>query len=246
MKNIILIFCLTLVAFALSACNPKTPEPPKNANKPIDVSKAPEGATPAHEKGSPTATVVIEEFADYQCPQCAATYPKMNEIYSKYSSQIKFIYRNYPLKIPAHDKAYQASVATEAAGIQGKFWEMQGLLFTNQNVWTKATDFNKVLEDYAKQLNLNYDQFTTDMAGLAAKSRVDADIKRGDALGVKSTPTIILNGRMLAFEEHENLASLIDAELAKTKSNSQAANTSNTNASNSAKPSNTNSSNASK
>ncbi|MEO7539358.1 MAG: DsbA family protein, partial [Pyrinomonadaceae bacterium] len=93
---------------------------------------APLGANPPNQSGSPTATVKLEEFADFQCGSCAAAHPAMNEIKSMYGSRIHFIFRNYPLQIPAHDKSYDAAVAAEAAGLQGKFWDMQNQLFSNQ------------------------------------------------------------------------------------------------------------------
>src|SRR6476661_4008747 len=114
-----------------------TPKPGSTQPKPTGIpSSAPAGATPPNYYGSPTAAVTLEEFADFQCPQCGATHPIMNEIKAAYGSRIRFIYRHYPLDIPAHDKSYDASVAAEAAGFQGKFWDMQNMLFTNQKTWT--------------------------------------------------------------------------------------------------------------
>ncbi len=244
-KSLFLIICLTLVASALTACGGKSANNGNTpTNKPTQTSNivsptAPLGAANPAIKGSPTALVTLEEFADYQCPTCAAMHPKMNEVYAKYGNQIKFVFRNFPLKIPAHDKAYDAAVATEAAAIQGKFWEMHNLLFMNQKTWSTSTDFRKVLEEYAKQIGLNVDQFTTDMAGIATKARVDADLQRGNAIGIKSTPTLILNGRILAFEETDNINNLIDAELAKAKSQTNAQTANSTSNANSANKSNT-------
>jgi len=178
---------------------------------------APAGAVPPNYAGSPTAAVTIEEFADFQCPQCANTFPVMNEIKSLYGSRIRFIYRNFPLAIPAHDKSYDASVATEAAGNQGKFWEMHAQLFQNQAKWTADPNYKQIWNDYAKQIGLDVNKFTTDMAGVFAKGRVDADKARGQAIGVTSTPSLYINGNAVPFADVSvnGLKALIDAELAK-------------------------------
>lgn len=136
----------------------------RNANKSVSTNRAVNtstaktpattnvlGAQPPNLLGSPNATVTVEEFADFQCGACASVHPRMKELTALYGSRIKFIFRHYPLAIPAHDKAYNAAVATEAAGLQGsnKFWEMQNLLFTNQQVWTSNPDYRRIWEEYA-------------------------------------------------------------------------------------------------
>ena len=184
---------------------------------------APAGAQPPNMRGAPTATVTLEEFADFQCGTCAAKYPMTKELIEIYGNRIKFIFRNYPLQIPAHDKAYDAAVAAEAAGIQNKFWDMQRELFTNQASWSSASDFKQVLEEYATKIGLDVEKFKSDMAGTAAKSRVDNDMQRGRALGINSTPSFFLNGKLVEFEQvnTNSLRQLIDAELVKASSANQ-------------------------
>jgi protein-disulfide isomerase len=139
----------------------------------------------------------------------------MKEIQSAYGDRIKFIFRNFPLAIPAHDKAYKAALAAEAAAMQGKFWAMQDLLFTNQQTWSPSTDFDSILKDYATKVGLDVKQFESDMNGMATKSRIDADKARGQALGFGSTPTVYVNGKMVPFQDLNvsKLKLLIDAEL---------------------------------
>jgi protein-disulfide isomerase len=181
------------------------------------------GAQPPNLLGSPNATVTVEEFADFQCGACASVHPRMKELTSIYGSRIKFIFRHFPLSIPAHDKAYNAAVATEAAGMQGRFWEMQNLLFTNQQVWTSNPDYRRLWEEYAVKIGLDVERFKNDMAGLSAKSRVDADMQRGRALNIGSTPTIYINGQSVPFEQMtiEIMRQVIDAELQKASSSQQ-------------------------
>ena len=178
---------------------------------------APAGAIPGHFKGSESATVVLEEFADYECPTCATVHPKMQEVTSKYGERIKVIFRNYPLT-QMHPKAYDAAVAAEAAGLQGKFWQMQDMIFRNQPTWVKSPNHKQVFSGFAKTLGLNVDKFSSDMLGLPAKNRVDADMKRGKALNITSTPSVLINGKLIPFSQTnvEGMSALIDAELKKS------------------------------
>lgn len=192
---------------ANSQTKPKTQTIPPNA---------PAGANPPNQAGSPTASITLEEFADFQCGSCAAANPILNEIKSTYGSRIRFIFRNYPLSIAAHDKAYDAAVAAEAAGLQGKFWEMQNLLFTNQQAWSTAPAYKQMWKEYASKIGLDVTKWENDMTGMAAKGRVDADIARGKAAAVNSTPSLFLNGTMIPYAEMTlaGLKKIIDAELA--------------------------------
>jgi protein-disulfide isomerase len=175
---------------------------------------APLGANPPNMLGSPTAAVTVEEFADFQCPTCGSTHPIMKEIQSTYGSKIRFIYREYPL--PMHDKGYDAAVAAEAAGLQGKFWAMQDQLFSNQQAWSNANaTYKQLWSDYAQKIGLDVQQWQNDVAGIAAKSRVDLDLQRGKALNVSSTPSIFINGELVPFPELNvaGIRKIIDAKL---------------------------------
>ena len=192
----------------------------KNANNQSDLDlyrTAPAGAQPANLLGVPTATVTVEEFADYQCPTCATVHTKMKEINALYSGRIKFIYRSFPLT-QIHKNAYDAAVAAEAAGSQGKYWAMQDQLFGNQQAWANSTEVRKLFDQYAAKIGLDVTKFQNDMAGLPAKTRVDTDMQRGKALGISGTPTIYINGNKLAFEQMEvnAMRQIIDAELQKS------------------------------
>jgi protein-disulfide isomerase len=177
--------------------------------------KASPGANPANSLGAPNAAVTIEEFADFQCPTCAAMHPVVKEMRSAYGDRVRVVFRNFPLNIPQHDKAYDAAVAVEAAGLQGRFWDMQNLLFTNQQNWSRGTNFRQILQDYAQKIGLDIDKFNNDMAGYPARTRVDADIQRGRSLGVNSTPSFYINGRPVGQEgmSSDGMRRLIDAEL---------------------------------
>lgn len=174
--------------------------------------KAPPGASPAWSKGAPNAPVVVEEFADFQCPTCASMHPKTQELIATYGSRIKVIFRQFPLQ--GHQWSYDAACAAEAAGMQGKFWDMQNMLFTNQQNWANSTDARKIFTDYAKTLGLDEQKFGDDMIGLIAKNRVNADLERGRAVNVASTPSFYINNQPLGNNLNA-LRQVVDAELQK-------------------------------
>ena len=189
---------------------------PTNAAK-TPATTASLGAQPPNMLGSPTAAVTVEEFADFQCPSCASVHPTMKELQSTYGNRIRFIFRSYPLAIPAHDKAYEAAVAAEAAGMQdrNKFWAMQNQLYTNQQEWTANPNYREIWAGYAQKIGLDIERFKSDMAGTATKSRVDLDLQRGRGLSVDSTPTLFVNGKNVPLQSINtaNLRQMIDAEI---------------------------------
>lgn len=225
MKNIAnytkLFIIIGLLAFAFGCSDKKTAnntavKNSANSAPTPNMANAPIGATPPNMLGSPTATVTVEEFADFQCPTCAQVHSIMKNVQAAYGSRIKFIYRNYPL-VQIHKNAYDASIAAEAAGMQGKFWDMQNMLFSNQQAWSNASDARIIFEGYAEKLGLEVEKYKADVSGLGAKNRVDADIQRGRALNITGTPTIYVNGVSVPFPQMsvEGLRQVIDAELQK-------------------------------
>ncbi len=220
---------------ATKPAGPGTPTPRPS----VAATNAPIGANPPNMLGSPTATVTVEEFADFQCGSCGATHPVMKEIQSTYGSKIRLIFREFPLTI--HDKAYDAAVAAEAAGMQGKFWQMQDQLFTNQQAWASpSADHKKMWTEYAEKIGLDVQQWQNDIAGISAKSRVDQDMQRGKALNVGSTPSIYINGELVPYPEVNvaGLRRLIDAELQKAPANAAQSSASSTSSVNSTTNSN--------
>lgn len=209
--------------FAYSSSRPKPAAVNSNSNPQTNATNnyasAAPGAQPPHILGSQTATVTVEEFADYQCPTCSVKHPEFKQIASIYNNRIKFIFRNFPLT-QMHPKAYDAAVAAEAAGLQGKFWDMQNLLFSKQAEWSASTDHRKLFADYAQQIGLDVPKFGSDLLGLPAKQRVDKDLERARSLQVNSTPSVYINGIPVPFNSMtvEGMRQIIDAELQKAAS----------------------------
>jgi len=157
------------------------------------------GAEPAHVLGPPNAPLHLEEFGDFECPPCGMFHPILQQMHTEFGDKLQITFREFPL-VPTHQHALAAASAAEAAGLQGKFWEMHDILYEHQNDWKKEFDVRPIFEGYAKQFGLDVDRYKRDMNGDLVAQRIFADGKRGHSLGVKGTPTVFLNGREVPFE----------------------------------------------
>jgi protein-disulfide isomerase len=171
---------------------------PSNPSQPPVVNGAP-GADPPYTLGSPNAPARLEEFGDYQCPPCGLFHPILQQMHKEFGDKLQITFREFPLA-PAHQHAIAAASAAEAAGLQGKFWQMHDLLYEHQNDWKDKFDVRPIFEGYAQQIGLDVDRYKRDVAGEAVAQRIFLDKKRGESLGVKGTPTVFLNGREVPFE----------------------------------------------
>lgn len=161
--------------------------------------------------GSPSAKIVLVEFSDYQCPACGAAYPIIKQIINGYKDKVLFVYRNFPL--PTHQNSKIAAEAAEAAGAQGKYWQMHDMLFENQSTWSSSNPLDMFTE-YAKSIGLDTDKFKKDVEGNKYSDKIQADINDGVSLGVNSTPTFYLNGeKVTGLTSFNDLKSKIDALL---------------------------------
>ena len=151
------------------------------------------GAESVHIRGNPDAPVTLEEFGDFQCPPCGQFAGFVEELLKEYDSRLRVIFRNFPLS--AHEHAREAALAAEAAGFQGKFWEMYDTLYREQAVWSKAPNARELFESYAGTIGVNLDQFKKDVDSDKARQRVDSDEALADSLGIKVTPTLFINNR---------------------------------------------------
>jgi len=172
------------------------------------------GAEPAHKLGPDSAPVHLEEFGDFQCPPCGLFHPILEEMKHQFGDQLQITFREFPLA-PAHQHAIAAASAAEAAGLQGKFWEMHDLLYEHQKDWKDEFDVRPTFEGYAKQIGINVDRYKQDVDSDQVGRRITQDGNRGHSLGVKGTPTVFLNGREVPFESlpADKLKVLIQVEL---------------------------------
>ena len=164
--------------------------------------------------GNPDAKVVVVEYADFQCPGCAAAASNIKAITEMYKDQVLFVYRYFPLT-SSHPNALASASAAEAAGLQGKFWEMHDLLFQSQSSWEglKAEQRGAAFEGYATQLGLNVEQFNTDLASKKVADKINYDRAIGGKVGVDSTPTFFLDGKKISASAVENVVQADGAQL---------------------------------
>jgi protein-disulfide isomerase len=149
-----------------------------------------------HVTDLPKSKVTLVEYGDFQCPYCGQAYPQVKKLTTDYASKITFVFRNYPLS-SLHPNAKAAAAAAEAAGLQGKYWEMHDKLYETQNEWSSlSTDdrTNKFVE-YAKAVGVKDSaKFITDMSADNVNKKINFDLALGNKAGVTGTPTFVLNG----------------------------------------------------
>ena len=172
--------------------NPAPPHAP--GNSPVATNAG--GTRPNVKVSSP---VVLEEYGDYQCPPCGQLYPELKQIEKEYGNQVQIIFHHFPL-VRMHKNALLAARAAEAARNQNKFWEMHDLLYRNQKQWADSDDAQSIFLSYARQLNLNADQFTRDLSSNLIDQKISADIQRGESIGVTGTPTVFLDRQLVNFQ----------------------------------------------
>jgi len=179
-----------------------------------------------HVKGQGSVSLV--EYGDYQCPYCGQYASTVTEVAKKYSTQITFQFRNFPLT-SIHQNSFAAARAAEAAGLMGKFWEMNDILYqqnviynsSNQSTptWIGAKNPESVFVSYAKSLGLDTSKFQGLYASDQVNNLINADENAGNNLKVDSTPAFFLNGKKIQVNNTlQDFSKLIDAALANTKS----------------------------
>jgi protein-disulfide isomerase len=141
-----------------------------------------------HTLGPATATLTLLEYGDYECPFCGAAFVEVNQVLSVLGDRLQFAYRHFPLT-QAHPHAQQAAESAEAAGAQGRFWEMHGLLFTHQ----RRLDMDDLVS-YAAQLRLDLERFGRELETHAHLPWIREDFMSGVRSGVNGTPTFFVNG----------------------------------------------------
>lgn len=175
-------------------------------NPPIDVSSVENNSVVAassqngdiadHTSGDKVNKILFIEYGDYQCPSCAGAHPNLKTIINDYSDDVTFVFRNFPLT-SIHPNARAAAAVAEAAGLQGKFWEMHNMLYEKQNDWNSldASQRTTVFNGYASSLGLDLDKFKTDVASSAVTAKINFDMALGKKFEVSATPAFYLDGK---------------------------------------------------
>ena len=149
-----------------------------------------------HVRGAKDGKLTLVEFGDFQCPACGAWEPMVRQVLADNKDTLKMSYRHFPLT-QIHRNALISAKASEAASLQGKFWEMHDILYDKQDEWSNSLNARDFMFTYATTLGLNATKFKTDLDSKAVEEKILAELKEGTRLGVQGTPTFFLNGKKL-------------------------------------------------
>ncbi|PYJ09218.1 MAG: hypothetical protein DMF06_10665 [Verrucomicrobia bacterium] len=198
---------------------------------PLKLKTGQPGAEPAHVRGmAKKPRLTLEEFGDFQCPPCGILASTLLRIEHDYADSVRVVFREFPL--PMHLHATTAAQAAEAAGLQGRFWEMHDLLFLHSKEWGKPPSATapgdpapgspeeaaKVLAtfvEYATSIGIDVERFKTDMNSQEVKTRIQLDQDRGASVGVDRTPVLFIDGVQVPYPslDEQGLRALIDSAL---------------------------------
>lgn len=166
-----------------------------------------------HVKGNKDASVVIFEYADYQCSACATANPRINKIVDEYGDEIALVYRNFLLSY--HQNGTAAASAAEAAGLQGYWKEYANKLFTNQSVWSSASGDSRteIFADFFRTVTNgegDESKFLADMKGESVKKKLSFDAGISKSLDIPGTPAFYLDGERIDFSGTKNEEEFLD------------------------------------
>lgn len=165
----------------------------------IDISQSPFS-------GEESAPVTIAVYDDFECPYCAKTVPLLKQVLNKYPGRVKLVFKNFPLS--SHRNARNAALTALAADRQGKFWELHDLLYENYNRLNP-----KKIDELAAQVGLDMELLNKDRVDPQLSNLLTRDINEGTSIGVRGTPTIYINGRLLQERSLDGFSRMIEDEL---------------------------------
>lgn len=170
-------------------------------------------------RGNRNAPVVLTEYGDFQCPSCAAVYPYIKQAEKEFGDDLAVVFRQLPLS-EIHNNALPAAWAAEAAGKQGKFFEMHDILYERQKFWENEENPQEKFASYAVDvLGLNKEQFLTDYQSADVRNKVEDARKEAEKNGINSTPTLFVNGKYVRtfVKSYEELKPFISEALEKER-----------------------------
>lgn len=201
------------------------------ANPPVDVSGIDNGTLVAasanngniadHVTGKKDSKVLLIEYGDFQCPSCGSAYPQTKQIIKEYGDRVGFVFRNFPLT-SLHPNARVAAATAEAAGLQGKYWEMHDMLYEKQDDWSGLSGDKRgdIFNSYAQTLGLDMDKFKADLQSnstsgdTSTTKKIAFDQALGKKFNVNATPTFFINGKQMddatreAFVKGQDISSV--------------------------------------
>jgi protein-disulfide isomerase len=179
------------------------------------------GAEPPHIRGVALAPVTLEEFGDFECMPCLVLWPALRNLENDYGERLAVIFRQHPLG--QHQHAAKAAQASEAAGLQGRFWEMHDVLYLKRSTWTGTSDPSAAFRNLAAELGLDVGRFNEDINSPGVAQRIKADEDRGESLGIDRTPIVFINGKRVDLlpDVENGLRAEIDAALNNPKASAK-------------------------
>lgn len=162
-------------------------------------------------KGDIQASITLVEYSDFECPACAVFNPYVDQMLEKYPKNLRLVYKHFPLS--GHKNAFPAAEASEAAGKQGKFWEMHDILFERQTEWAESTNPQVYFEKYAKEMGLDTDQFKKDMGSSEVKQKIEEDLNEAEKYGLNATPSFFINGKKMEPRTFDEFQKIIEKEI---------------------------------
>lgn len=170
-----------------------------------------------HAQGAPDAPLVLIEYGDYQCRLCGRAYQAVKALQERFGPELRFVFRNMPLS-RTHPEAQLAAEAAEAAGAQGKFWEMHDALYENQHSLGP-----ELIRELARKIGLDMRRFEEDLAEHRFHQKVRQDFMGGVRSGVNGTPTFFINGeRYDGAADEEELARALEQTSSRPPGNREA------------------------
>lgn len=158
-------------------------------------------------------SVILVEYSDFQCPACKAYSPLLKQLQEDFQGKLTLVYRHFPLR-RLHANADAAAQAAEAAGRQGKFWEMHDLIFSGQEDWAKSGNAMEKFEQYAQQLGLDLAKFKEDADSSEIKQKIQQDLNSANAMNLSGTPSFFLNGQFIQSPgSYEKFKALVDKQV---------------------------------
>ena len=156
--------------------------------------------------------VTLVQFLDFECPSCAALHPSIEELREDYAGRVTFAVRYFPL--PSHASGEASAVAVEAAARQHRFEDLYQRMFDTHPEWAGSSEPQAVLfRRLARGIGLDMEQYDADVADPSTLQRVRYDFDAGRELGVRGTPSILVDGKLLDIQRVEDIRDALDAAL---------------------------------
>jgi len=167
-----------------------------------------------HYRGGDNASVTLLEYGDYGCPPCFTYNTILNEVLQRYGDKVRLEFRHFPMTM-THPNAVKAALAAEAAGEQGRYWEMHDLLLSSQKQWARVDNAEQEFAKLATSIGLDANRLVQTLEKPELRERVTADMAAGRKLNIQAVPTFFLNGRRIELPPSTAVGffALIDAEL---------------------------------